>query len=261
MLMKKIYTIAMLAIASLTANAQSSLILSTYKGTDLAKYNNQVMNVTASRYVFNNWNTISLPFALSSVQLDEIFGSDCKLEKLVGVEKDATGAIKLNFQDCKSAGIQPNIPYILYYSGEKGNKKIQVEGATIIDAPATITFAVEGSDETVTMSCAKLQKDAKGLYGVLAKDNSEAAFVNVDNVENGFYATRCFVQLKNGNSTLLTTNHIGDASDISQIAKADELVDVYNISGCLVASKVKAADVNNLQKGVYVVKNKKIMVK
>lgn len=252
----------MLAIASLTANAQTTISLSTYKGTDLAKYDKQILNVTVNRYVFQNWNTISLPFSMTSTQVEEVFGSDCKLEKLVGVEKDETGAIKLNFQNCKSSGIQPNVPYILFYSGESGNKKIQVEGATILDADALVSFAVEGSDEVVTMGCAKLQKDAEGLYGVLSKDNTEAAFVNVDNVQNGFYATRCYVQLRNGDSTLLHTNHIGDeATDINKIAKADEIVDVYNISGCIVASKIKASEVNNLKKGVYVVKNKKIMVK
>lgn len=43
--MKKLYFIAALALASVTANAQKTLSLSTYSGTDITKYDNQTMNV------------------------------------------------------------------------------------------------------------------------------------------------------------------------------------------------------------------------
>lgn len=259
--MKKLLLTAAFAFACIGINAQGNLTLSTYKGTDLSKYAGKTLNVTANRYIFNGWNTISLPFSLTEAQVNETFGSDCKLEKLVGVENDGQN-IRLNFQNCKSEGIKANTPYILYYTGTTGTKRIYAGNALIADAPAALTFTAEGTGETVTMSCAKLQTQASGLYGIWAKDNTEATFVNVDESSNGFYATRCYIQLSNGNSTTLTTNHIsGNITSISSVVKGGEKVDVYNISGVQVARQINASEVNSLQKGIYVVKGKKVLVK
>ena len=259
--MKKLFLAAAFALACIGINAQGNLTLSTYKGTDLTKYTGKTLNVTVNRYIFNGWNTISLPFSLTEAQINETFGNDCKLEKLIGVENDGQN-IKLNFQNCKSEGIKANTPYILYYTGTTGTKKIKAENALITDAPATLTFTAEGTGETVTMSCAKQHIQASGLYGIWAKDNSDASFANVNEASNGFYATRCYIQLSNGNSTILTTNHIaGDITNITSVIKNGEKVDVYNISGVKVASKINTSEINNLQKGIYVVKGKKVLVK
>ena len=259
--MKKLLLTAVFALGCIGMNAQGTLTLSTYKGTELSKYTGKTFNVTVNRYVFNGWNTISLPISMTEAQVNEVFGTDCKLERLVGVENDGQG-IRLNFQNCKSEGIKANTPYILYYTGTTGTKKIKVDNALVTDAAATLTFTAEGTGETVTMSCAKQHTQATGLYGIKAKDNAEAAFVNVDEASNGFYATRCYIQLSNGNSTVLTTNHIaGDVTSISSVVKNGEKVDVYNISGVKVASQINASEVNSLQKGIYVIKGKKVLVK
>lgn len=259
--MKRFYFIAAFVISAFTANAQQTLNLSTYSGTNLEKYDNKTLNVSINRYVFNGWNTISLPVDVSTDELNEVFGNDCKLEKLIGVE-NVNGKVKLNFQDCKAEGIKANTPYILYISGETGTKKISIPNALVQDEEASVSYTVKGTNEVVTMSCAKKQTAAKGLYGVLAKDNTEATFVNVDDVKNGFYATRCFIQLSSGNDKVLTTNHIaaGDVSGIENLTNEDEVVDVYNISGIKVASQIKVSEVKKLPKGVYVVKEQKILV-
>ena len=246
---------AALAFSGIGMQAQQTLTLSTYKGTDLVQYAGKTLNVSVNRYLFNGWNTVSLPFSMTAAQVDETFGSDCKLEKLIGVENDGQN-IKLNFQDCKAEGIKANTPYILYYSGQTGSKKFTVENVAVVDAPASVTYTAEGTGETVTMACAKQQQKSEGLYGIWAKDNVEAAFVNVDGAENGFFATRCYVQLASGNATLLTTNHVSnDVSSIKSVVKPGEQVDVYNLSGVKVANSVE-----NLQKGIYVVKGKKVLV-
>ena len=255
--MKKLLLMAAFAIGCISASAQKTLTLSTYKGTDLAKYDGQTMNVSVSRYLFTGWNTISLPFSMTEEQVNEVFGSDCKLEKLVGVENDGID-VKLNFQDCKSEGIKPNTPYILYYTGENGSKQFTAENVVIMNGIASVAFTAEGTGEIVTMAAAQQQTEPQGLYGILAKDNNEASFVNVDTTTNGFYATRCYVKMSNGNSTQLKTNHIapGDLTNIKSVAKAGEKVEVFNLSG------VKVADsIDGLQKGIYVVNGKTVMVK
>ena len=251
-----------MAFGALTANAQQALSLSTYLGTDVAKYDGQIKNVTATRQVFNGWNTISLPFAMSAQQVSETFGSDCRLEKLVGVENDGF-QIKLNFQDCKSEGIKANTPYILHYTGETSNKKIAVENAKIKNGKSSVSFTdVNGT--AVTFACAQKQIAAKGLYGILAKDNGEASFVSVNDINtNGFYATRCYIQLSNGTSTILSTNHISanETTSISNVLKGSESADVYNLSGSKIATNLNASGVSSLPSGVYVIKGKKVLVK
>lgn len=261
-IMRKLYFIAALALASVTANAQKSLSLSTYTGTDIAQYDNQVMNVSVSRYIFNGWNTISLPFDMSAEKVEEVFGTDCRLERLVGVENDGTD-IKMNFMDCKKEGIKANVPYILNYQGETTTKTFRVDNALIVNGTPAVSFTVANTGEKVTFSGAKSKLDSKGLYGILAKDNSEASFVNVDNISTGFYATRCFIQVSSGNSAMLNSKHIeGDETTaITSVVKKGEKVDVYNLSGVKVAANASINDVNNLSSGVYVVKGKKVMVK
>ena len=211
--MKKFYLIAIMAVATLTASAQQILNISTYSGTNLQKYDGTECKVNVNRYVFTGWNTIAMPFEMTEAELNETFGSDCKLEKLVAAESDMNG-MKIFFQDCKAEGLQANTPYILYYTGENGNKKI-------------------------------------------------AKTVAVDDAKGGFYATRCYVKLSEGNTTPLFTMHLaaGEITGISEIASSNKKIDVYNISGMKVASGIKASELSNMQPGIYVVNGQKVLVK
>ena len=259
--MKKIYLIAMMAVMSLAVSAQQTLQLSTYNGTKLEKFNGTECQVTANRYVFHGWNTLSLPFALTENELNEIFGADCRLERLVGVESNGRGLV-LNFQDCKAEGVDANVPYILYFTGENSNKKISKQ-ALITDAPAQLTFVVDGTGETVSMVGAQKHLDGAGFYGILAKDNAEALFTAVPENSGGFYATRCYVKVSSGTDALLRTNHLaaGELSSISAVASSKEKVDVYTLSGVKVATNVRASEINKMQPGVYVVNGQKVLVK
>ena len=257
--MKKLLLIAAVVLGCTTASAQKTLNLSTYSGTNLSQYDGKTLNISVNRQLFKGWNTISLPFDMSAEQVEAAFGSDCKLEALVGAEDDGM-QLKLNFKDCKAEGIKANIPYILYYTGETATKKFTTESAICKDEPATVSFTTLKGVK-VTFTGAQKQTEAKGLYGILARDNTEAAFVNVDDITSGFYATRCYVELSNGNSTVLQTNHISDdVTSIKSVVKAGESVDVYNISGTKVANKMSADKISSLPAGIYVVKNKKVLV-
>lgn len=259
--MKRIYIIMAMAISALTVSAQQVLNLSTVNGSNLERYDGQVCKVTVNRYVFNGWNTISLPIALSENEINEVFGNDCKLERLIGAE-EIGGIVSLFFQDCKAGGIEPNTPYILYYSGESGTKKVSKE-TLVIQGESTVGFPVKGGSEYVEMCAVQKASKGTGLYGILAVDNSEAKFVAVDNAKGGFHATRCFVKLDSGNTTALATYHLaaGETTSISAIANDGAKVDVYTISGVKVATGVNAAQISSLQPGIYVVNGQKIVVR
>lgn len=259
--MKRLYMIAALAVATLAAQAQEKLYLSTYNGTNIEKFDGKICDVTANRLVFHGWNTIALPFNMTETEVNETFGSDCRLEKLIGAQQNGN-SVQLNFQDCKAAGIEANTPYILYYTGETTSKKIAKEALVSNQQPA-LTYEVKGTGETVTMSGVQSHIDGAGLYGILAVDNSDAKFVKVEPTTNGFYATRCFVKLSSGTEKTLIASHFaaGDPTAIEAIANAEELVDVYNTAGVKVASKIQASEVSKLQPNVYIVKGQKIVVK
>lgn len=258
--MKKFYLMAVMAFASLSVAAQQTVTISTFEGTDVTEHNGKTKNVNMNRYLFKGWNTISLPFSMTASEVVEAFGEDCRLETLVGVE-NVGNEIKLNFQDCKQTGLEANHPYILYYNKESKNVKITGE-KTIKSGKASISYT-DSKGLEVTFAGASKKKNAEGLYGILAKDNAEASFVNVDETTTGFYATRCYIQLSTGNSTLLKVNHIaaGDVTAIASVVKPNERVDVFNVSGAKVASNATISDINSMNKGIYVVKGKKIAVK
>ncbi len=259
--MKKFYLIAIMALSVMAVNAQQKLSLSTYNGTNIEKYAGEECAVTAYRYVFAGWNTVSLPFAMNESELNELFGSDCKLERLVGVESTGN-TLTLSFQDCKSHGIEANVPYILYYTGESKMMKI-AKTALIEQGESKLTFSAKGSGQTVTMHGAQKHLTGEGMYGVLARDNSEATFTLVDSNTSGFYATRCYIEVDGLNPQTLLTRHLGanDVLSINDVMTSNEKVDVYTISGSKVGSKMSASDLKRLQPGIYVVNGQKVAVK
>ena len=259
--MKKIYILMAMVLSSLAINAQQVLHLSTSNGTALDKYDCQECKVNVNRYLFHGWNTLSLPFAVSEAELNEAFGADCRLEQLVGAE-ESNGTVTLFFQDCKSGGVQANMPYILYYTGENGSKRL-AKTAVVDNSASVIWFNVKGSADRIEMVGAQRHINENGLYGVLAVDNAEAKFVAVDEAKSGFYATRCYVKLDSGAEKKLNTMHLAanEVTGISQVVASGAKVDVYNISGVKVASGMSAEQVNKLQPGIYVVNGQKVAVK
>lgn len=243
-----------------SAVSAQTLYLSTISGTDVARYDNKTLDVKASRQVFNGWNTICLPFSMTQSQVESLFGTDCVLEELVGIENVGSN-IQLNFQACNSEGIKANKPYILHYNGVTENKFIDLEGVRIKDAAASVSFT-DDFGVKVSFCGAKKQMQSGDLYGILARDNSEASFVNLNGMSSYFYATRCYISVTGGHPTL-TINHIaaGEPTSIGSVLRNGEKADVYSINGTRVSSAASASQVEALPAGVYVVKGKKVVVK
>lgn len=258
--MKKLFCMIALAGLSLTAWSQASVKLSTYGGTSLERYDGQQCDVTADRYLFNGWNTISMPFSMSEQEIDDALGQGVRLERLVGVAQQGTEII-LNFQDCKAEGIKANTPYILYYPGETGSKKLQVN-ARIENKESKVTMNT-GNGVEVSMCGAAVKTDGKNHYGILAVNNIDANFTQIDNEKAFFYATRCYISISGEQHFNLVANHLGagEITSITDIAAANDVVDVYNVLGVRVAHNVKAGDINSLNPGIYMVKGRKILVK
>lgn len=256
--MKKLYLIAALTACTLAASAQQAFTLSTIGGTDLSRYDGQECRVTTHRYVFTGWNTIALPFALSEAELNDLFGADCRLERLVAAEEEGS-CVRLDFVDCKAEGLAASVPYILHYAGEP--KSVKIAKTAVVSADeASVSVVAKGSGEIITMACADRQTASSGLYGVLAAANDEATFVRMSDDKKIFYATRCYIERQN--DTELKTNHIKEfATGIEGTCAEAKLVDVYTLGGTLVAAGIRAAEVSQLPADIYIVGGQKVLVK
>lgn len=250
--MKKVLLTAALFVATMAASAQS-LTISTLSGTNVSNLNGQIRDVKMSRDIFKGWNTISLPFSLSEAQVNEFFGSDCRLEKFVGVETNA-GATTMLFQDVKAQGIEANTPYILYYTGETKSIAMNVSNATIDNSESAISFT-DINGMTISMRGLKRSAGSRGLYGILAKDNDEASFVNVSELGSQFYATRCYVEVSNFDDTKstslsLATRHLAPSNitGINNVETANGNNTTYNISGQRVGKDAKGVKIQNHKK-------------
>lgn len=257
-----IMTVAMICLAT-SASAQTRVISNTVSPNDLSAYDGKTVDMTLYRYILKGWNTICLPFSMTEDEINEVFGDDCRLETLVGIENTGN-ATKLNFKDVKPDGIQANTPYILYSEKETGVRAIRIPKATISTEAVVKTFSDNAGTE-VSFAGATQQESTTGMYGIIAKDNANAAFVDASKVDK-IYPSRCFIKVNNGETTrLLTSNHLDyqltGIEDIKSATVSDGSVDVYNISGVKVASHIAPADIQKLGKGVYVVKGRKILVK
>lgn len=265
----KNFTLKALALAALslvmieTANAQM-VITNTVTPKDLTVYNGQTVDLSIYRYIYKGWNTICLPISLTEAEVNAIFGDECRLETLVGVENNGTNT-KLNFKDVKPDGLKANTPYILYSTLENGVRKIHQSEANVTTGEVELTFT-DPNGTTVTFGGATQPGSAEGIYGILVKDNANAAFVDASDVASGIRTSRCFIQMNGGETTnTLTSNHLDynltAVDEAATIATQDEAVDVYNISGIKIASAIKPGEISTLGKGVYVIKGQTIWVR
>ena len=84
------------------------------ENTDLTKLANGLeCNVTLKRnfVMDNDWNTISLPFALTEEQVKEVFGEGTRITKLLSSELKSSTEIDIQFEDVTS--IEAATPYLI----------------------------------------------------------------------------------------------------------------------------------------------------
>lgn len=193
------------------------------------------------------WNTLCIPFDMTAEQATACF-TDVK--KLNDVEAKEEG-ITLNFTD--ASGIEAGIPYL-----------VKVNTAT-----TELTFRdmlVKASQPSpLTVDDVNMQ----GVYSPVTINNNEF-FIN----DNAFYRANQDVSVKgyrayitlNGQDTQevnrLLINIDGNPTSVETIADAQSIVDVCNLSGMTLKSKVNITHaLDGLPKGIYIVNGKKIIKK
>lgn len=101
----------------------------------------------------------------------------------------------------------------------------------------------------------------QGAYVLQNQATDGLGFYKVENDEIKISPYRCWLNASNENLACLKID-LGDVSSIEEIVSDNNIVDVYSIDGILILSKVVMKDAfKNLPQGIYVVNNRKYIIK
>ncbi len=226
---------------------------------------NTYANVTMARKLgAGKWNTFCVPFDMTADQLTA--NKITKVVQLTAAETTADNGINLTSTDVTD-GVKAGVPYLVQVSEDV--TEITAEGVYVTAAaPAAQTIGTAGdytvaitgnysaqnvptnayfiSNNTFYVADAEATVPLKGFraYITLTDDSGEPAQANVRTISI------------DGNTAGDGTTGIEGVSGET----ADQLVDVYTLSGVKVKGGVKASEaLDGLQRGVYIVNGKKII--
>lgn len=193
-------------------------------------------SVTVTRALADGNNTVCLPFATTAAELGATNIATFKATSTSGDVATVTFDIVQN--------AVANTPVIT--DGAAASTEQSFSNKTIEPTPATL-----GTDFIGVYA----PQSAQNLWGI---NNKEFKLGGADATINAFHA---YLSVPSAAKSL--TFSIGDATAITKPSTVnDALVDVYTLSGAQVKGQVTASDATaGLAKGIYIVNQKKIIVK
>ncbi len=209
-------------------------------------------------YKDNSWNTICLPFSMTAEQVQaQLAPAALKQLDINGTYNGHTTGIEgntlyLNFKDATT--IEAGVPYIIKWTAGDDIVNPSFTNVTLSDAPAT---AVTSVDATVSF---------QGTYSPtpLPSGDKSNLYVAADNrlhwpSAQGYKvnAFRAYFHINEGaaNVNTFVLNFDDTTTGINTIGQFDNLQsdNCYNLAGQMVNDK--------LQRGIYIVNKKKMVVK
>lgn len=197
-------------------------------------------NVSITRPVYAGYNSMCLPFWVNKEEMK----ANNLLTYKENVEEDYQ--VKINFET-KDA-IDANVPFIAEL-GSDATEPLTFKNKGIVNTPASL-----GNTFLGTMA----PMSGEGKYG-LGTDNQfhkggEKAHINA------FHAYLEMPESQSAKAFVLAID--GETTGISAITNngKSEAVKVYNLQGCQVATATSTKDLN-LPAGIYIINNKKVVVK
>lgn len=196
-------------------------------------------NVSITRQVYAGNNTLCLPFYVSKEDL----GAQA-IATYTGIEEKDDNTI-INFD--KKSSVDANKPFIAQFDEAK-------ETFTFTDKGVVTTPAEMGNPFTGTYT----PGSAAGKYGLNANGSFQKGG---DNAKiNAFSAYLTLNEVQEAKPILLAIGGETTGINAATIANGNETVKVYNLQGRLVATAKSLNDLH-LANGVYIVNNKKVIVK
>lgn len=197
-------------------------------------------NVSITRQVYAGKNTLCLPFYVSKEDL----GAQAIATYTGKEEKD--GNTIINFE--KKDAVDANVPFIAQFDADS-NEPLTFTNKGVVNTPAEMGNPFTG---TYTPGSAedKYGLNTNGLF----QKGGETAMINA------FSAYLTLNESQAAKPILLAIGGETTGINAATIANGNETVKVYNLQGCLVATAKSLNDLH-LANGVYIVNNKKVIVK
>lgn len=199
------------------------------------------VNVSITRQVYAGNNTLCLPFYVSMEDL----GAQAIATYTGNEEKN--GSTIINFD--KKSHVDANIPFIAQFDGANAKETLTFTNKGVVNTPSEM-----GNPFTGTYT----PGSAEGKYGLntngLFQKGGETAKINA------FSAYLTLTEAQEAKPILLAIGGETTGINAATIANGNETVKVYNLQGRLVATAKSLNDLH-LANGVYIVNNKKVIVK
>lgn len=198
-------------------------------------------NVYITRQVYAGNNTLCLPFYVS----EEDLGAQAIATYTGKEEKDDKTII--NFD--KQPHVDANIPFIAQFDEANAKETLTFKDKGVVTTPAEMGNPFTGI---------YTPGSAAGKYGLNANGSFQKGG---DNAKiNAFSAYLTLPEAQEAKSILLAIGGEITGINAATIANGNETVKVYNLQGRLVATAKSLNDLH-LANGVYIVNNKKVIVK
>lgn len=197
--------------------------------------------VSITRQVYAGKNTLCLPFYVSKEDL----GAQAIATYTGTEEKD--GNTIINFD--KQPHVDANIPFIAQFDEANAKETLTFTDKGIVNTPAEM-----GNPFTGTYT----PGPAAGKYGLNADGKFQKGGENAK--INAFSAYLTLSEAQEARPILLAIGGESTGINAATIANGNETVKVYNLQGCLIATTKSLNDLH-LASGVYIVNNKKVIVK
>lgn len=197
-------------------------------------------NVSITRQVYAGKNTLCLPFYVSKEDL----GAQAIATYTGKEEKD--GNTIINFE--KKDAVDANVPFIAQFDADS-NEPLTFTNKGVVNTPAEMGNPFTGT-YTPGFATGKYGLNAEGLFQK-GGDNAKI---------NAFSAYLTLTEAQGAKPILLAIGGETTGINAATIANGNETVKVYNLQGCLVATAKSLNDLH-LANGVYIVNNKKVIVK
>lgn len=213
-------------------------------------------NITMLRSFKKGWNTVCLPFTITSYDLTggDYYGDymgTTNAQSFVSSNQNS-----LTFDAVKDDQLEANIPYLVYFSEDLDytdeapfyyGGKVEATNPTPVEHSG---FTFVGNYEA--------SKSMDGLYGVASEGDVQKIMLGT--AASTLPATCAYFTTKNMNANgLRICFDGGEVTGINQVngAQAQSAGAVYNLQGI----KVSNHGTNNLPAGLYIMQGKKVIVK
>lgn len=197
-------------------------------------------NVSITRPVFAGKNTMCLPFWVSKENL----GANTIATYVDNEDKD--GNTIINFE--KKDAVNANVPFIAQFDADS-NEPLTFTDKGVVNTPTEMGNPFTGT-YTPGSATDKYGLNAEGSF----QKGGETAKINA------FSAYLTLTKSQEAKPILLAIGSEVTGINAATIANGNETVKVYNLQGRLVATAKSLNDLH-LASGVYIVNNKKVIVK